>query len=73
MTICAPVKPIRAQKLLMASGGKPRRLRAVKVKSRGSSQSAQIPLVIKQTPAEQREKSTKTAAYKFNEANIVSK
>ena len=46
MTICAPVKPIRAQKLLMASGGKPRRLRAVKVKSRGSSQSAQIPLVI---------------------------
>lgn len=31
--------PTRAQKLLMASGGKPRRRRAVSVKSRGSSQS----------------------------------
>lgn len=34
-----PVVPTRAQKLLMASGGKPRRRRAVSVKSRGSSQS----------------------------------
>jgi len=31
--------PTRAQKLLMASAGKPRRRRAVSVKSRGSSQS----------------------------------
>lgn len=34
-----PTAPTRAQKLLMASGGKPRRRRAVRVKSRGSSQS----------------------------------
>ena len=40
---CAPVTPILAQKLLTASGGNPLRLRAVKVKSRGSSQSRQIP------------------------------
>lgn len=32
----------RAQKLLIASGGKPLLLSAVKVKSRGSSQSLQI-------------------------------
>lgn len=31
----------RAQKLLMASGGNPRLLRAVRVKRRGSSQSLQ--------------------------------
>lgn len=34
----------RAQKLLIASGGKPLLLSAVKVKSRGSSQSLQIGL-----------------------------
>ena len=34
--------------------------------------SIKFPL-IKQTPAEEREKSTKSAAYKFNEANIISK
>ena len=39
----APVTPIRAQKLLMDSAGNPRRLRAVNVKRRGSSQSLQIP------------------------------
>ena len=41
-TICAPVTPILAQKLLMASGGKPLRLKAVRVKSLGSSQSLHI-------------------------------
>ena len=39
----APVTPIRAQKLFMASAGNPRRLRADSVKRRGSSQSLQIP------------------------------
>ena len=40
---CAPVTPILAQKLFTASGGNPLRLKAVKVNSRGSSQSRQIP------------------------------
>ena len=39
-TAWAPVRPMRAQKLLMASAGKPRRRRAVSVNSRGSSQSS---------------------------------
>lgn len=43
-SICPPnlLGYTRAQKLLMASGGKPRRRRAVSVKSRGSSQSLWI-------------------------------
>jgi len=35
----APVTPIRAQNILIASAGKPRRRKAVSVKRRGSSQS----------------------------------
>ena len=42
-TIWAPVRPSLATKALMASGGKPRRRRAGRVKRRGSSQSAQMP------------------------------
>ena len=42
-----PVIPTRAQKLLIAWGGKPRRRRAVRVNKRGSSQSATKPESIK--------------------------
>ena len=42
----APVTPIFAQKLLMASAGNPLLLRAARVNSLGSSQSAQIPEVM---------------------------